>query len=229
MTRHETELLGAYVLGALEPGDRDTVQGHLAGCDECLREVDDLREIEAALGEMPPEVLIEGPPDGGDLLLQRTLNEMRGQRGRTDRQRLAVRVAAASLAGAAVLTGGALVGRQTAPPAALPAPSPSTVAGTRAGTATNPRTGASMNVSVTPAAGWVRVHATVSGVAAGQECRLVVVARHGTNREAGTWKVSEKAATTGTPIDGVALVAPDDVASVRVETFAGQPLVAVAL
>ena len=230
MSGHETELLGAYVLGVLEPGERGEVERHLDGCEHCRLEVRDLREIEAALGEVPPEALIEGPPEDGDLLLQRTLHEVRGEQSRSDWQRRGLWAAAAVVVGAAVLAGGTLLGRSTAPTGpvvALPAPSTAATQGAPVRTAVNSATGASMAVSVVPAAGWVRVHATVLGVPAGTQCRLVVVARNGARTDAGSWLVSPAAERAGSTIDGAALVAPDDVASVTVETFAGQPLVTV--
>lgn len=231
MSEHENELLGAYVLGVLEDGERDTVRGHLDGCEKCRREVGELREMESALGELPPEALIDGPPEGGDLLLQRTLRQVRDERTRDDRRRRAVWLAAAAVAAVVVLGGGTLLGRGTAPdqPAPQAAPTATLPAGTRSATATDAATGATMTASVTPAAGWVRVRAQVSGVAAGQQCRLYVIARDGSRREAGSWLVSERAAVEGGTVDGSALVAPADVASVQVETFAGQPLVTVAV
>ncbi|WP_250037832.1 anti-sigma factor family protein [Paractinoplanes maris] len=228
MSTHETELLGAYVLGVLDGGERDTVQSHLDGCAKCRDDVDELREMEAALGELPPEALIDGPPEGGELLLQRTLKQVRGERTRGDRQRRAVWLAAAAVVAVAVLGGGAVLGRQTAPdarPTAAAGPTAALPSGTRTATATNASTGATMTATVIPAAGWVRVHAEVSGVAAGQQCRLYVIAADGSRREAGSWVVSEKAAAEGGSVDGSALVAPDDVASVQVETFGGAPLV----
>jgi hypothetical protein len=232
MSEHETELLGAYVLGVLETDDQAKLQEHLAGCEHCRQEVDDLREMEAALGEIPPEAFIDGPPEDGDLLLQRTLREVRGERARGDWQRRAVWAAAAVVVGAAVLGGGALIGRSTGPSTvAAPAPSvsaaPTLAPNTRTASATDPATGAAMTVALQPAAGWVRVHVAVSGVAAGQQCRLIVVAKDGSRREAGSWVVSPAAATAGTTLDSAALVAPADVAEVQVETFAGQPLVSV--
>jgi anti-sigma factor RsiW len=226
MSAHENELLGAYVLGVLEDGERDTVRGHLDDCDKCRREVGELREMESALGELPPEALIDGPPEGGDLLLQRTLRQVHGERTRDDHRRRAVWLAAAAVAAVVVLGGGTLLGRGTAPEPAVTAQA-TLPAGTRSAAATDAATGATMTASVIPAAGWVRVRAQVSGVAAGQQCRLYVIARDGSRREAGSWLVSGKAAAEGGTVDGSALVAPDDVASVQVETFAGQPLVTV--
>jgi RNA polymerase sigma-70 factor (ECF subfamily) len=46
----------------------------------------------------------------------------------------------------------------------------------RTGAATDAQTGVAMRATVRPAAGWVRVSATVTGVPAGEQCRLFVVA-----------------------------------------------------
>ncbi|MBM2616571.1 zf-HC2 domain-containing protein [Actinoplanes sp. LDG1-06] len=227
MSEHDNELLGAYVLGVLEPGERSTVQTHLDGCEQCRKELDELREMEAALGELPPEALIDGPPVDGELLLQRTLKQVRGERTRDDRVRRSVWLAAAAVVAVAVLGGGALLGRGTAPgqPVIEANPAVTLPADARTASAADAATGARMTVAVIPAAGWVRVHAEVSGVAAGQQCRLYVIGKDGSRREAGSWLISEKAAAEGGSVDGSALIAPDEVASVQVETFAGQPLV----
>lgn len=80
--RHEEELLGPYVLGVLDAEELRRVEEHMSGCVQCREEVAALREMEAALGEVPDEAFFDGPPQGGDLLLQRTLREMRGERDR---------------------------------------------------------------------------------------------------------------------------------------------------
>ena len=231
MSEHQNELLGAYVLGVLDDGERDAVRQHLDDCERCRVELDELGEIEAALGELPPEALIDGPPDDADLLLQRTLREVRGERSRGDWQRRAVWTAAAAVVGVLAIGGGTLIGRGTAPsePVVQAGSAAATVPGTRVASATDAGTGASMTVTLQPAAGWVRVHAAVSGVAAGEQCRLVVVGRDGVRREAGSWLVSEAAARNGGTVDGSALVAPDNVAAVEVETFGGRPLVSVSV
>jgi anti-sigma factor RsiW len=228
MSEHQTELLGAYVLGVLDPDEEATVQRHLSTCEHCRREVDDLREMEAALGEIPPEAFLEGPPDGADLLLQRTLREIRAERSRHTMIRRTAWAAAAALVAVVVLVGGALIGRNTANNiTAQPAPTVSTVLGTRTASGTDTITGASMAVTVKPAVGWVRLNVSVKGVAAGEQCKLQVVAKDGTSREAGSWLVSKVAAQTGTTLDSFAMVPPADVASVRVVNFAGKTLVSV--
>jgi anti-sigma factor RsiW len=229
MSEHQSELLGAYVLGVLDTAEESTVQRHLSTCEHCRREVNDLREMEAALGEIPAEAFIDGPPDDADLLLQRTLGEIRAERSRRTTIRRATWGAAAAAAAVLVLAGGAVIGRHTAPQTvnAQPAPTAAAVPGTRTASGTDASTGASMAVTVKPAAGWVRLTVSVRGVRAGEQCRLVVVARNGVRREAGSWLVTEAGARAGTTLDAFALVPPADVASVRVENFAGRTLVSV--
>jgi anti-sigma factor RsiW len=229
MTEHQTELLGAYVLGVLDGDEWATVRTHLRDCQPCRREVDDLRELEDALGEIPPEAFLDGPATGGEQLLERTLDQVRKEGSRRAWRRRSLWALAAALIGVVALGAGTILGRDTAPAAPATAAGSGgqlTAAGQLTGTATDASTGVTMTVALQPAAGWVRVHATVSGAPAGEECRLYVVARDGSRREAGSWLVPANA-PNGTSLDGAALVAPADVTAVQAETFAAQPLVTV--
>jgi putative zinc finger protein len=234
---HDGSTLAAYVLGALGPDEAREVDAHLAGCAQCQAQVRELSELEAALGEVPPEAFLEGPPEGGDLLLQRTLREVRTERARHERpRRLLVAAAVVGLV-AAGLVGGTVFGRSTAPGNSSAGPPPSvsasaapaspTPSGVRIFSATDPGTGAGMTVALTPAAGWVRVHVKADGIKAGQRCVLQVVDRAGHRVQAGSWLVSATGERLGTTLDGTALVAPADVASVDVVTMDGQRLVSV--
>ncbi|GGP63485.1 anti-sigma factor family protein [Saccharothrix coeruleofusca] len=228
-TNHDAQLLGAYVLGVLDEREARAVEEHLATCPRCHDELAELRAMEEALGEVPPEALLDGPPEDGDLLLQRTLRQVRAERGgQVRRRRVGVGLAAAAVA-AVVLGGGFAVGRGTAPDgggqAASTAPAPP--AGTKLGTATDPATGARMTVQVRPAAGWVRVNASVAGIAANEKCKLIVVSKDGSRQEAGSWLVSAQGEKDGTNLDGSALVAPEDVAAVEVRNFEGEQIVTV--
>lgn len=110
---HDSELLGAYVLGALDEQEVRTVDEHMASCQKCRDELDGLRDMESALGEVPPEAFLDGPPEGGDLLLQRTLRQVRSERAGQTLRRRAVLGAVAAVAAAAVLGGGVLIGQNT--------------------------------------------------------------------------------------------------------------------
>lgn len=218
MSGHQSEQLGAYALGVLDDDEWAAVHAHVEDCPQCRREVGDLREIEERLGEIPPEAFLEGPPPDGDLLLQKTLREVRQERRGEDRRRWSLWTLTAVAAAVLAVAGGTFFGRSTAPSSAVV-----TTAGATPRTAavTDTATGASMTVTVTPAAGWVRLRATVGGVPAGSQCRLFVVARDGSREFAGSWLVNEPAGTT---VDGSALVAPAEVTAVQLETYAGQVL-----
>ncbi|MFH7597282.1 zf-HC2 domain-containing protein [Streptomyces racemochromogenes] len=235
--RHEEELLGPYVLGVLDEEDVRRVEEHVGDCTGCREEVAALRELEGVLGEVPQEAFLDGPPQGGDLLLQRTLRQVRGERAARARWRGAVAGLAAAASLAAVFWAGARLGGDAGSTAALPPPpSPSASAapspppaGTRVASATDAGSGARMTVQVTPAAKWVRVRAAVTGVPAGQRCRLVVVSRDGTRSTAGGWVVgtAEHGEGKGAALDGSAAVDPADVAAVLVENESGRTFVSV--
>ncbi|MFC9706325.1 anti-sigma factor, partial [Streptomyces sp. NPDC056943] len=177
-----------------------------------------------------------GPPEGGDLLLQRTLRQMRGERVGVRRRRQAVMGLAAAAVLAGVFWAGTALPGGGAPVALPPVPVPSVTApptplpGTRVASVTDVSTGARMTVRVTPAAGWVRVHAAVTGVPKGERCVLVVVGRDGSRMTAGSWVVGAGARAgegKGAGLDGSAAIAPADVAAVVVENEAGKRFVTV--
>jgi anti-sigma factor RsiW len=231
---HDTGALASYVLGALEVDERREVDAHLAGCERCRDEVVVLDETRSILDAIPPEAFLDGQPDG-DLVLQRALRDVRHESARADLRRRTVIGVAAAVVVAAALASGLVVGRgldrpaQVAqPPAATAAPAPQPT-GVVVGSHTDPATGARVTVRVVPAAGWVRVNAAVTGIPAGQRCRLWVVARDGSRQLAGSWLVSPKGAQDGTALDGSALVAMADVAAVAVDNVDGHTFVAVPL
>ncbi|WP_433129562.1 anti-sigma factor family protein [Micromonospora sp. CA-240977] len=220
--------IGGYLMGELDQEQVQQVEEHLAGCAECRAEVESLQGWKAALEAVPEAMLLDGPPEGGDLMLQRTLRQIRGESsGQRQRRRLLLSSAAAVVVAAAI-SGGVLLGRTTgASPESTAQPAPSTTTtsadpATRYASTTDATTGARITVAVTPAAGWIRVNAAVSGVPAGERCRLMVIGKDGSTVQAGSWIVSPKGATDGTTLDGSALIDPAQVDAVRVETTDGK-------
>ena len=220
--------LGAYLAGALDRREDRAIATHLLGCARCSAEMAGLAPTAAALARVPPELLLDGPPDGGDLLLRRAVRRVRRE-GRAPLRRVGVALVLA----AACATGGFAVAAVTVRPvvvASAPASAPpAAIPGALTGSATDPATGAAMAVVVVPASGWVRLSATVSGIAAGERCRLVVVGADGSREPAGTWLVPASGEGDGTALDGSALVGPLGVRAVEVETDQGRRLVSVAL
>lgn len=232
---HDSELLGAYVLGTLDEQEVRAIDEHVESCPRCGDQLDGLREMRTALGEVPPEAFLDGPPEGGDLMLQRTLRQARSERSGVERRRRVVLSAVAAVAAAAVLGGGVLIGQalggrttQVAEPAPPSSSAPATPpAGTEVGSGTSADTGSRMTVRVTPAADWVRVNASVNGIPAGERCRLIVVAKDGSREVAGSWIVADE--EKGANLDGSAAVRVGDVAKVVVENDHGKEYVAVEL
>jgi hypothetical protein len=226
--------IAGYLLETLTAEERQQADAHIAECAECRTEVESLQEWAAALRDIPEAMLLDGPPDDADLLLQRTLRQVRDESSGRRHRRTALVTGAAAAVLAAAVAGGVAVGRSTAPEAplaqpsqAVPSAAASTPPGTRIAAATDPATGARIAVTVVPAAGWVRVSATVGGIRAGERCRLEVVGRDGTAVLAGSWLVSPAGAANGTTLNGSALIDPAQVASVRVVNTAGRQFASV--
>jgi anti-sigma factor RsiW len=217
--RHDPIDLSARALGLLDETQARAVDEHLAGCASCRREWEELRAMTDLLDELPPEAFLEGEP-ANDMVLQRTLRQVRTESGTRRRRRRLLVAAAAVVVVAAALGGGVAVGRAMAPPVTSTLATPGAVTLTGTGP-----TGAAMQATVTPAADWVRLTATVSGVPKGERCKVYVIARNGTREVAGSWVVSERAEARGVTLDGSAAIALGDVAAVSVENDAGEEYV----
>jgi anti-sigma factor RsiW len=216
---------GAYALGALDPDEVRAVDEHLAGCAECRQELAELEEMKEFLAEVPPEAFLDGPPADGDLLLQRTLREVRSTAVESapvaaKKRRLWLLVAAAIVAIAGALGGGVVIGRQTVDDTAGTPP-----AGSKQATVTDGKTGATMATTVEPRAGWSWVTVNITGLKAGAECEMVVTDQTGKTYIAGSWVVSEKAAREGSRFGGGVLLPIDRVTSVEIKTSQGEHVV----
>ncbi len=227
--------LAGYLTKSLDAEQNREAEEHLGTCDECRAEAESLQEWTMALEAVPEAMLLDGPPDDADLLLQRTLRQIRNESSGTRRRRSALVGVAAAVLGAAAVAGGAAIGRGTAPDTPLAQPSvtvssaPTVPAGTRTATSVDATTGARITAAVTPAPGWVRIKAAIAGIPQGERCLLQVVSREGGVTPAGSWLVSEAGADEGTTLDGSALVPLDQVASVRDVTEGGKQYASVNL
>jgi anti-sigma-K factor RskA len=227
MSDHDQSRLGPYVLGALGPDEAQAVEQHLAECADCRQLVVELEETKDMLSGVPPEAFLDGPPDDGDLMLQRTLRAARAGDAApaaeqpTKRRRWMPAAAAAAVIAAVALGGGVLIGQRTADPGVSEAP----VAGSMKVTATDDTTGATMATTLEPREGWSWVRVKVTGLKAGAECELVVTAKDGKTYVAGSWLVSEKAAREGSQFGGGVLLPIGEVALVEVRTAEGEHVV----
>ncbi len=224
MSDHDQSMLGPYALGALEPDEAREVEAHLRDCADCREELASLEEMKVLLGEVPPEAFLDGAPDDGDLMMQRTLRAARAadRPGNRAKRRWLLPAAAAALVAATALGGGVIIGQQTATTVAGPEDPP---AGTIHVTGTDDVTGTTMATSVEPRAGWSWVDVKLTGLEAGAECELLVTDENGKTYVAGSWLVSEEAARKGSRFAGGVLVPIDQVASVEVKTVQGEHVV----
>ena len=141
---HDPEELGAHALGLLDAAQSRAVEQHLAGCPTCRREWEELREMVNLLDDVPPEAFLDGPPDA-DLMLHRTVRQVRVEAAAQRRRRRFLLTGVAAATVAVMLGGGMLIGRETAPPPAVVA-APGAVELTGGGTPD-----ISMTATLTPA------------------------------------------------------------------------------
>ncbi|MFD2474453.1 anti-sigma factor family protein [Amycolatopsis silviterrae] len=218
--------LAGYLSGQLSSGEQSDVEAHLDGCERCRAEAASLREVQSFLGELPPEALLDGPPVGADLVMQRTVDRVRAEsRARAGRGR-SMAVAVAVVVAAAAVGVGVLVGRSWSGPAvAVPTAPPSTsaVPGTKVVSGASGQ--ARLTANIVPQSGWVRVDGSVTGIPAGEKCLLVVLGKDGQRQVAGGWMVSERAARDGAYLYGTAVVDPAQVTAVVIENTAGHRFV----
>lgn len=184
--------LGVYVVGAIAPADRSTVDSHLAGCADCRDELAGLAGLPALLGRVPADDVAMLITDGADELpSQAGLNSLLGRSASVRRRRwwpiMAAGVAAGLIAGAgAVAASGALDGslghgQPTSAAAVHWAPMVS---------GTNSRTHASATVRYRGRPGGIELDVQVSGIPTGTMCELQVINARGQGLASGTWIVT---------------------------------------
>lgn len=219
MNPHESGDVTAHALGLLDGPAAAAVAAHLDTCADCRREWADVRETAALLDTVPPESLVDAPPVG-DLALRRALRRIREESAPPRRVARPRRIVAAAAAALVLLAGGAAIGRVTAPTASTTLAGGRTVEGTQ-----GPVT---MSATVVPAAGWVRLAATVQGLPAGKRCTLLVISRDGSEAVAGSWLTPTPTVPgrSGT-IMGSTIVDPASIRAVAIRTDAGETLISV--
>ena len=180
------QLLGVYVVGAIDPAERTAVDEHLGQCQACRDELAGLAGLPAMLSRVPAadverlSLAPSGLPEMGEPpaeLLNSLLRRVSARR----RSRMWRSVAA--VAAAAVIAAGAAAGvSQLTRPAAQMAPG-------EVSTGANAGTGAAavVDYSATP---WhsTAMRVEVSGISPGTTCQFWVVSKNG-RTYAGTWTV----------------------------------------
>jgi predicted anti-sigma-YlaC factor YlaD len=188
------ELLGVYVVGALEPGERSAVDAHLSQCYECREELAALAPLPALLHRVSlaeaERIGAAGPaePDPAEPsaeMLDGLLKQV-GARRRTRRFRSMFTAAAAVL----IAVGGTAAVSQTL------TPHPSH-AGFDVATASTGRLGATVHYGLSK---WDTTTVQVTGFKPWTSCKFWVITKDGQRKLSGGWLVGPGADRLWYPI-----------------------------
>jgi hypothetical protein len=243
---HDAVTLGCYALGVLDANESFGVEQHLRGCPSCRAQVADFHRIRTALDDVPREAFLheleDDLPMPSDLLLQRTLRQIRQESVIPQQREAAPRLRAspppaeeelpapqhakarrwpgylaAAAVAAVVAFGGAAVFMQNQAPG-------TSVASTRTGEAT--AGGIKMVAEIAPSSqDRYLVSASIDGLPVAQKCKLIVVGTDGTKTEAFAWTTTDKQTADGSKVRGMVSVSPEKVKSIAVENAEGKTFV----
>jgi predicted anti-sigma-YlaC factor YlaD len=187
------QALGVYLLGAISPADRSTVERHLARCAACRAELAGLAALPGRLGSVPAADMarMAGDERGGaspgerppDVPLQTLLDRAARVRRRSRWRRLAVAAAAVVIVGAGAVAGSRVLYSS--------APRPPVPAGPWAAkvTGSDPQSGMSATVKYRSLPWGLALQVQVSGISPGTRCELQVVDASGQDVPAGGWMI----------------------------------------
>jgi hypothetical protein len=206
--------LGAYVLGALDDRERDSVDDHVADCAACREELEALIPVRSYLTRVSREELLElDAPVPPAALMTRLRTAMRADRRRAARRRVVAVAALAAVVMAAVIAWRAGEGR--------PAGDRPPVVAAPAMAAADTGTGVRATVAATPRAWGTELRVRLSGAAPGERCRLVAHARDGRTDVAATWWTTYSGSAE---LTGAAAIPATDLVALDVMTSAGHRL-----
>jgi anti-sigma factor RsiW len=208
VTCHYTIDIGCYVLGSLDPAERAKVEEHIGECDACRAELVSLAGLPGLLSRVSPQEAAAGLPATPPRMLEGLLARAAEQR-RTRRHRVLAAAAALILVAGGIATG-------------LELTNPS--GGGASTTATDGPVHA--RVWLVGTATGTKITLSLSGVPAGEECRLVAISTDGSSHDSGSWWASYGGDAS---VSETAALAPAEIAALRVETRTGRPFVTIAL
>ncbi len=186
--------LGVYILGAISPPDRSTVEHHLARCADCRAELAGLAALPGRLGSVPAADItrMAGDERGGagrggrppDVPLQTLLDRAARVRRRLRWRRIAIAVAAVVIVGGGAVSVSRVLYSPATQPSAPAVPWAATVTGS------DPQTGMSATVKYLIRPWGLALKVQVSGISPGTRCELQVVDARGRDVPAGGWMVA---------------------------------------
>ncbi|MGW4979529.1 anti-sigma factor family protein [Streptomyces mirabilis] len=244
--------LGGYVLGTLPPAEMEQARAHLADCAECQAEHAQLaglpalmatvteaeaagrtvpvagedladrlvaRAAESAQGSSPVRPTAPAAPQAG--VLERLLQQAAARRRRTWRLQLAG--AAASLTFIAAAIGGTWLAVTGTVGSQATQPGPTAPTAFRTFSGSDPVTGVTASVKVSPSAWGSVLQVSAKGAPAGITCRLQAVGPGGARADGATWRAGEY--PPGTTIPGAVAMSPGVIEHFEIVAGNGQKLV----
>jgi len=206
-----THALGVYLVGALDPRERADVEAHLAHCPACRDELAGLAGLPGLMSRLTTEEVLAGPPPVDDALLERLLRSAARDRKVARQRRWLTAVAAVF-----VLLAGSIGG----------------VAAYHAATAPNVHTVAAatgrvhMTVQLAAVSTGTSLNLHLSGVPAGQWCRLIAISDTGKREVAGSWEATYAGTAV---IKGTTAIPYSHISRLVIETGDGTELVSSAV
>ncbi|APA95776.1 hypothetical protein NS506_01707 [Nocardia seriolae] len=209
---HYRHLLGAYVLGGLDPADRAAVDAHAADCAACRRELAEFSVVPSLLAtaEVPRE---DSPAtERPSVALRETLRAVTAARAAQRRRRVA---ATAGLASAALAAGIALGF------VAHPADRPGAPATDRAIALTTASGTSGGTIDLTSKPWGTELHLTLRDLPAGQRLTAMVLGPDGQAEPAATWTTPS---VSPMRVTGAVSLRTDTVHRIEIRTDNGTPV-----
>jgi anti-sigma-K factor RskA len=178
------QLLGVYVVGAIDPAERAQVDEHIADCQSCRDELAGLAGLPAMLSRVPasdveqlslPLLHLAEAAEPPDELLNSLLGKVSAKR----KSRIWRNVASVAAAAVIAAAGATAVSQLTGPAASGPVAEHSWA---KAGDV-------SAVVDYAPVGWGTAMRVQVSGIKPGTVCQFWVVGKNGTSQYAGAWTV----------------------------------------
>ena len=187
MTCPEAQAIGAYVLGALDPGEHHQIEHHIQGCASCTEAVLQFAHLPGVLNKLTLEEVLALPLDDD---LEPAVSR-RVRRWPFTPRRIILAAAAVVLFVAGGLTGRQLVGDSTTP-------SPHAQGGVT-WSATDGVGGIDALVKLSRRDWGTDINLRLNDLQPGQRCTLVVHTRGGQSETTGWWTTTANVAEADVP------------------------------
>ncbi|MFE9606982.1 zf-HC2 domain-containing protein [Streptomyces sp. NPDC006012] len=240
----EHETVGAYALGILEEAEATAFEAHLAGCEWCAGQLDELAGMEpvlAALADLPgagtPGPGASLPAGPGLRSAEQLLDEVAERRARKRRWSIGLVAAAVALIIGGPLTVLAATGGPDSPAVAAPPAGAAFTTMADKVTATDPATHVTATVAVERTPWGSDTVLQLKNVPGPEKCSLIAVGRNGERETVTSWSVPVRGyglpgagnddAKAPLYVRGGAALQPDQIDHFEVMTFSGRKLVQV--